>query len=65
MTIAQQLEQKGIEKGIEKGILLGEQRGIEKGKLDVARTMLQNGLDRDTIMKLTGLTADVLAQIRH
>ncbi|AAC82724.1 putative transposase [Yersinia pestis biovar Mediaevalis str. K1973002] len=31
MTIAQQLEQKGIEKGIEKGIQLGEQ----KGKLEV------------------------------
>ena len=61
MTIAQQLEQKGIQKGIE----LGEQRGIEKGKLEVARTMLQNGLDRDTVMKMTGLSADDLAQIRH
>ncbi|WP_256853718.1 Rpn family recombination-promoting nuclease/putative transposase [Pantoea sp. Fr+CA_20] len=73
MTIAQQLEQKGIEKGIEqgiqKGIQLGEQRGIEKGrnegKLEVARTMLANGLDRDAVMKMTGLTADDLAQIRH
>lgn len=36
-----------------------------KGKLEVARTMLQNGLDRNTIMKLTGLTADELAKIRH
>jgi predicted transposase/invertase (TIGR01784 family) len=61
MTIAQQLEQKGIEKGI----LLGEQRGIEKGKLEVARTMLQNGLDRNTVMKMTGLSEDDLAQIRH
>ncbi|CAI2156414.1 Putative transposase, YhgA-like [Serratia ficaria] len=61
MTIAQQLEQKGIEKGIQ----LGEQRGIEKGrnegKLEVARTMLANGLDRDAVMKMTGLTADDLA----
>ncbi|MGX5057135.1 Rpn family recombination-promoting nuclease/putative transposase [Enterobacter asburiae] len=73
MTIAQQLEQKGIEKGIEKGIQLGEQRGMEKGrhegklegKLEVARTMLQNGLDRNTVMKMTGLTEDDLAQIRH
>lgn len=81
MTIAQQLEQKGIEKGIEqgiqkgieqgiqKGIQVGEQRGIEKGrnegKLEVARTMLANGLDRDSVMKMTGLTADDLAQIRH
>ncbi len=65
MTIAQQLEQKGIEKGIR----LGEQRGIEigrnEGKLEVARTMLQNGIDRNTVMKMTALTADDLAQIRH
>lgn len=61
MTIAQQLEQKGIEKGIQ----LGELRGIEKGKLEVARTMLQNGLDRNTVMKMTGLTEENLAQIRH
>lgn len=30
MTIAQQLEQKGIQKGIDQGIQLGEQRGIRK-----------------------------------
>lgn len=73
MTIAQQLEQKGIEKGRAEGIQLGEQRGIEKGrhegklegKLEVARTMLQNGLDRNTVMKMTGLSEDDLAQIRH
>ncbi|MFN1150229.1 hypothetical protein [Serratia liquefaciens] len=28
-------------------------------------TMLANGLDRDSVMKMTGLTADDLAQIRH
>lgn len=42
MTIAQQLEQKGIEKGRAESLQLGEQRGIEKGrnegKLEVART---------------------------
>lgn len=73
MTIAQQLEQKGIEKGRAEGIQLGEQRGIEKGrhegklegKLEVARTMLQNGLDRNTVMKMTGLSEYDLAQIRH
>ena len=73
MTIAQQLEQKGIVKGREEGLELGEQRGIEKGRtegereatLKIARTMLQNGLDRITVMKMTGLTEDDLAQIRH
>ena len=69
MTIAQQLEQKGIEKGIQ----LGEQRGIEKGRsegereatLKIARTMLQNGIDHNTVMKMTGLTDADLAQLRH
>lgn len=65
MIIAQQLEQKGIEKGIQ----LGEQRGIEKGEreatLKIVRTMLQNGIDRNIVMKVTGLTEDDLAQIRH
>lgn len=69
MAIAQQLEQKGIEKGIQ----LGEQRGIEKGRsegereatLKIAHTMLQNGIVRNTVMKMTGLTEDDLVQLRH
>ena len=73
MTIAQKLEQKGIEKGRQEGrmegIQLGEakgrQEGVLEGKLEVARTMLANGIDRDSVMKMTGLTADDLAQIRH
>lgn len=69
MTIAQQLEQKGIEIGRQEGIQLGEQRGIEKGEreatLKIARTMLQNGLDQNIVMQMTGLTEDELAQIHH
>lgn len=65
MTIAQQLEQKGIEKGRLEGIRIGEEKGRNEGKLEVARTMLQNGLDCNTVMKMTGLTAEDLDQIRH
>jgi predicted transposase YdaD len=76
-TIAQQLEQKGIEKGIEQGIEQGIEKGIELGRqegrsegergatLKIARTMLQNALDRNTVMKMTGLSEDDLDQIRH
>ncbi|ORM92231.1 hypothetical protein HA50_02225 [Pantoea cypripedii] len=53
MTIAQQLEQKGIE------------MGIKKGKLQVARTMLLNGMDRSEVMEMTGLTEDDLSQLDH
>ena len=61
MTIAQQLEQKGIEKGRMEGRMEGEREAAMK----IARTMLQNGLDRNTVMKMTGLTADDLAQLRQ
>ncbi len=58
-----------MEKGIEKGIQLGREAGRSEGEreatLKIARTMLQNGLDNETVMKMTGLNADDLAQIRH
>ena len=69
MTIAQQLEQKGIEKGRMEGrmegIQLGEQRGIRAATLKIARTMLQSGLDQNIVMQMTGLTEGELAQIRY
>ncbi len=65
MTIAQQLEQKGIEKGIQPGRQEGRSEGEREATLKIARTMLQNGIDRNTVMKMTGLTEDDLAQIRH
>ena len=57
MTIAQQLEQKGIEKGIE--------QGRKEEALKIARNMLQNGIDRSAVMKMTNLSDDELAQIQH
>ncbi|EGG9933750.1 ISNCY family transposase, partial [Salmonella enterica] len=62
-----------IEKGRLEGIQIGEEKGRNEGKLEgereatlkIARTMLQNGLDRSTVMKMTGLTAEDLDQIRH
>ncbi|OIX90634.1 hypothetical protein BFS13_10675 [Pantoea sp. Ae16] len=77
MTIAQQLEQKGIEKGRiegrmegrmegrQEGIQLGEQRGIRAASLKIARAMLQNGFDQNMVMQMTGLTEDEVAQIRY
>jgi len=69
MTIAQQLEQKGIEKGIRKGIrkgfLRGRQAGYKEGMLDVARNMRDNGFGDNIIIRLTGLTKDDMAKIRE
>jgi len=73
MTIAQQLEQKGINKGIqqgrEEGIQLGEQRGIALGELREKRTiacmMLQQGMSYDVVVKVTGLSMKELASLNN
>lgn len=65
MTIAQQLEQKGIEKGLEKGLTQGRVEGEREATLKIARAMLQKGLDNQTVISLTGLTENDLNQIRH
>lgn len=57
MTIAQKLEQKGLEKGLEKG--------EREATLKIARTMLQSGLDRNTVMAMTGRTEEDLQHITH
>lgn len=53
MTIAQQLEQKGIEKG------------KRKATLRIVRNMLKNGIDRNSIMSMTGLTENDMEQVGY
>lgn len=69
MTIIQQLEQKGVEQSIKQGNLVGKERCNEKGrsegKVEVSRSMLQKGVDRKTVIKMTCLTDDDLARSRH
>ncbi|MDU5475957.1 MULTISPECIES: hypothetical protein [Pantoea] len=65
VTIAQQLEQKGIEIGRH----LGEMRGREKGKfeerLEIAGKMLKSGYSLQAIKELTGLSDEILTGIPH
>ncbi|HGJ5917800.1 Rpn family recombination-promoting nuclease/putative transposase [Arsenophonus nasoniae] len=68
MNIAQGLRQEGrkegIQEGMQKGKLEGMQEGIQKGKLEgkheaqleIARQMLESNMDRQSVMKFTGLT---------
>ncbi|MEQ4545167.1 MAG: Rpn family recombination-promoting nuclease/putative transposase [Pantoea agglomerans] len=69
MTIAQQLEQIGLEKGIAQGRIEGKEIGLQQGmqsmQLRIARTMLMSGMDRYTVMQMTGLTEEELAQLSH
>jgi recombination-promoting nuclease RpnB len=57
MTIAQQLEQKGVQQG--------KQLGAREALLKVAQTMLENGSDWAFVMKVTGLTDQDREHIKH
>ena len=61
MSIAQKLEQKGLERGL----VLGREEGWKAAALQIARTMLANGFDRDAVMRLTGLSEDDLKSAAH
>lgn len=73
MTIAQQLEQKGREIGRQEGKEIGRQEGKEIGRqegkyeasLEIARKMLESGLDNASVMKITGLTEEEVKSIHH
>jgi recombination-promoting nuclease RpnB len=69
MTIAQQLEQKGIEIGRQEGLQLGEMKGRQEGKLEerfeLAGKMLKSGIPLQKVKELTGLSDEVLSKIHH
>lgn len=47
------------------GIRLGMVKGERAAKFKIARAMLQNGMDRHTILQMTGLSEAELADIRQ
>ena len=81
MTIAQQLERKGFEKGFKEGFKEGIHRGMqqtiqkcmqrcrEEGVLldihAVAHLFLQEGIDYNTVMQITGLGVEELTPLSN
>ena len=49
-SIRQALEE-GWAEGLEKGV----EKGVEKGRAEVARNLLAEGMERATVLRLTGL----------
>ena len=54
-------EKKGIQKGMQRGI----QKGRREEKLQVAKQMLDDGLNISIIMKYTGLSMEEIEEIRQ
>ncbi|MEB7742337.1 hypothetical protein NGB58_24675 [Escherichia coli] len=65
MTLAERIEQKGRMEGREEGITLGLAQGIERGKLETARNMLNAGINRKMVLELTGLSDEQLKMLKH
>ena len=68
MTIAERLEQRGIEKGIlsglEKGRLEGLKEGELKGKLEIAKKLLSLGSDKKEVAKITDLPISKIEELK-
>ena len=73
MTIAERLRQEGHHRGLQEGHVSGLQEGLEKGlqqgkreeALRIAASMLADGIDRQTILRITGITADDIIARNH
>ena len=73
MTIAERLRQEGHFNGLQEGhrkrLQEGLQTGLQQGKreeaLRIATTMLADGIDRLTILRITGLSAEDLPAQPH
>ena len=62
--VLKERERKGIEQGRSEGRAEGEAIGLEKGaaqkQREIAKAMLQEGLEKSVITKITGLSASEL-----
>ncbi len=54
----------GLERGMEKGMEKGKEVGKDEGIAEVALNMLEAGVDRDTIMKFTGLSKEAIESLK-
>ena len=73
-TLVYEAEERGRIEGEKKGIETGERQGIKKGKKQgiiegrkegislMARKMLDNGIDIETIKKITGLSEEDISK---
>lgn len=46
------------------GIAEGMEKGMEKKSLEIAKKMLTKGMDEATVMEITGLSAELIQQLK-
>lgn len=69
MTIADRLREEGHRHGHQEGLQEGRQIGLEEGKrqeaLRIAQTMLADGIDRNIVLRITGLSREEIIPANH
>lgn len=58
-------QQKGIEQGIEQGIEKGIEQGVEKRDIEIVLNMLSEGINEETISKLTRIDVSRVLEIKE
>ena len=55
---------KGHKEGKEEGLNEGRAEGAKQKSFDIAKSMLEKGIDIETISELTGLTAEEVSRLK-
>ena len=58
-------KEEGLKEGKEEGIKEGREEGAKKNSFDIAKRMLEKGIDIETISELTGLTAEEISRLKE
>ena len=56
--------EKGLAEGMKKGLAEGMEKGMNKRSLEIARKMLENGMDAAMVMEITELSESQLQQLK-
>jgi predicted transposase/invertase (TIGR01784 family) len=64
MSTAEKLIKQGIEQGLEKGIEQGLEKGKKERNSEIARNMLKENIDKEIIIKVTGLSLEEIKKIK-
>ena len=55
----------GREEGLKEGREEGRPEGVKQKSFDIAKRMLEKGIDIETISELTGLTAEEISRLKE
>ena len=53
-----------VDTAMREGIAEGMEKGMEKKSLEIANKMLTKGMDEATVMEITGLSEEMLQQLK-